>query len=184
MKRTILSIAVVVAFSACMAPANKNAGNDTVSKNEALMTKFTDEVINKHNIAMIDSLVAPDYMEHQADPNYSPDRAGLKKSMEDFAKGFPDANSKINFMMADSDRVMIEYTLTGTNTGSMMSMPATGKKMNIEGVDIVRFKDGKAIEHWGFMEEMKLMQQMGMMPAMGGKDSAKAQMPNDSSKKM
>jgi len=40
--------------------------------------------------------------------------------------------------------------------------------MNISGVDIIKFKDGKAIEHWGYNEEMKMMEQMGMMQEPAG----------------
>jgi|SRR6185312_2163400 len=180
MKNIISAIAIAAAFSACMAPANKNMADDRVSKNEAMMSKFYDEVINKHNTGMIDSLVSSDYVEHCVTPGYTADRSGLKKGWEDFTKAYPDMNCKIHFMVADSDCVTTQYTFTGTNTGSMMGMPATGKKVNVDGVDIVRYKNGKATEHWGYMEEMKMMMQLGMMPGMGGSDSTKA----DNSKKM
>ena len=182
MKRIITAIVITAAFSACMPTSNKNGSEDRASKNMEMMRKFNEEVINKHNTAMIDSLVASDYLEHCVDPGYTADRTGLRKGWEDFVKGYPDLNSKVNFMTADSDCVSMQYTLTGTNTGSVMGMPATGKKINVDGVDIVRFKNGKAIEHWGYMEEMKMMMQLGMMPGMGG-DSAKAKMP-DGDKKM
>ena len=45
-----------------------------------------------------------------------------------------------------------------------MGMPATNKKIDVEGVDIIRFKNGKAVEHWGVYDNMKMMQQLGMMP--------------------
>jgi steroid delta-isomerase-like uncharacterized protein len=185
MKKIITAIAITAAFSACMPSGNKTATDDRASKNQETMRKFTEEVINKHNVAMVDSLVAPDYMEHCLDPGYTPDRSGLKKSWEDFEKGYPDLNSKINFMVADSDCVTTQYTITGTNTGSVMGMPATGKKINVDGVDIVRFKNGKAVEHWGYMDEMKMMTQLGLMPGMGGgTDSTKAKTPDGDRKKM
>lgn len=185
MKKIITAIAITAAFSACMSPGNKIATGDRASKNMEMMRKFNEEVINKHNTAMVDSLVASDYVEHCVDPSYTPDRNGLKKGWEDFAKGYPDLNCKINFMIADTDCVTMQYTITGTNTGSVIGMPATGKKINVDGVDIVRFKNGKAIEHWGYMDEMKMMTQLGMMPGMGsGMDSTKAKAPGGDSKKM
>lgn len=183
MKKIIITIAAFAALTACM-PPNKT-GKDTISQNEEMMRKFNEEVINKHNANMVDSLVAPDYVDHEADPGFPPNRAGLKKAMDEMIKGFPDITCKINRMVADSNTVWIEYTTTGTNTGTMMGMPATGKKINIDGVEIVRYKDGKAVEHWGYAEDIKMMQQLGMMPAMtGGMDSTKAKMPADSAKKM
>lgn len=69
-------------------------------------------------------------------------------------------------MTADGDRVVAHYNWKGVNTGSMdPSMPATNKSIDVHGVDIVRFENGKIVEHWGYMEEMKMMQQLGMMPA-------------------
>jgi steroid delta-isomerase-like uncharacterized protein len=181
-KKIITAMAIATAFSACMPPANKIATDNRASKNQEMMRKFYDEVINKHNAAYVDSVVASDYVEHCADPGYTPDRSGLRKSWEDFLKGYPDLNTKINFMVADTDCVTTQYTLTGTNSGSVGGMPATGKKINVDGVDIVRFKNGKAVEHWGYMDEMKMMTQLGMMPGMGG-DSTKAKTP-DGDKKM
>ncbi len=180
-KKIITTIAIAAAFSACMPPGNKNVTDDRATKNMEMMRKFYEEVINRHNTAMVDSLVASDYVEHCVDPGYTPDRNGLKKGWEDFVKGYPDLNCKINFMIADSNSVTTQYTFTGTNSGSVMGMPATNKKINVDGVDIVRFKNGKATEHWGYMDEMKMMTQLGMMPGMGG-DTTKAKMPEGDKK--
>lgn len=175
--KIITAITITVALSSCMSPDNKMATDDRASKNIEVQRKFTEEVFNKHNFAIIDSLVAPDYVEHCA-AGYSPDRAGLKKSMEDFIKAFPDMHEQINFMSADSNTVTLQYTFTGTSSGMM---GGAGKKVNIDGVDIVKFKNGKAIGHWGYNEEMKMMMQMGMMPGMGG-DSTKAKTPDGDKK--
>lgn len=182
MKKIITAIAITAAFSACMSPGNKVGVDNRPAKNQEIMRKFYEEVMNKHNTSMVDSLVASDYIEHCIDPGYTPDRNGLRKGWEDFIKGYPDLNCKINFMVADTDCVTVQYTITGTNTGSVMGMAATGKKINVDGVDIVRFKNGKAFEHWGYMDEMKMMAQLGMSPGMGG-DTAKAKAP-DGDKKM
>jgi steroid delta-isomerase-like uncharacterized protein len=183
MQKTIGIVAIAALFAACNCGGNKNVADGRASKNMEVTRKFYEEVINKHNTAMVDSLVAADYVEHCVDPGYSPDRSGLKKGWDDFIKGYPDLNCKINFMVADSDCVTTQYTCTGTNSGSAMGMPATNKKINVDGVDIVRFKNGKASEHWGYMDEMKMMTQLGMMPGMGG-DSTKAKAPDGESKKM
>jgi predicted ester cyclase len=70
----------------------------------------------------------------------------------------------INFIVVRGDTVIAQTTTTGTNSGPNMGMPATNKKINMDGVDIVIIKDGKATEHWGFFEEMKMMTQLGLMP--------------------
>lgn len=173
MKNFLIVLLVAGTFAACnMGGSKNNATDDRIAKNKAGMQKFYDEVFNKHNPAMFDSCVTADYVEHEIQPGYPPTREGTKKHFADFFAAFPDINCKINFMVADTSYVVVQCTVTGTNTGSMMGMPATGKKMNVEGVDIVRFVNGKGVEHWGYREEMKMMMQMGMMPDMGG-DNAK-----------
>ena len=179
MKQLILIFAIAAIFAGCM-PKENNKANEQIAKNKAGMMRFMDEVMNKHNPAMIDSLCTDDFLEHYPDPGMAPTRDGLKKGMIDFFTAFPDLNIKTNYLVADSDLVVLHYTMTGTNTGPMMGMPPTNKKVTVDGVDIVRFKDGKGCEHWGFWQETKFMTEMGMMPDMSQmmnmKDSSKMKM--------
>ena len=169
MKKILIVLLVAAAFTACNMGGNKNnAMDDRAAKNKAAMQKFYDEVFNKHNPAMFDSCVTADFVEHESDPNTPPTREGTKKLFAALFAGYPDINEKVIGMVADSQFVYTHFEMTGTNTGSFMGMPATGKKMDIEGVDIVRFVNGKGVEHWGYSEEVKMMMQMGMMPGMGG----------------
>jgi steroid delta-isomerase-like uncharacterized protein len=174
MKKLFPVLAVAALFAACNCSTNKNNSSDAlVAQNKADMTVFYEQLMNKHNLAIIDSMVASDYTQDEVEPGYPATRDGYKKEMGDFFKAFPDLNEKVNFMVADSSYVMVQYTLMGTNTAPMMGMPATGKKININGVDIVRLKNHKVVKQWEYDEEMKMMQQMGMMPGMGG-DSSQA----------
>ena len=88
-----------------------------------------------------------------------------------YRASMPDMRQEWLHASTTGDRTYIHYRLTGTNTGPYGDMPPTGKAMDVMGVDIIRFADGKAVEHWGYMEEMKMMQQLGMMP---GPDEAQA----------
>ena len=71
-------------------------------------------------------------------------------------------------MIAEGDRVVVRQTWTGTQRGEFMGMPATGKSVSWGVIDIVRLADGKAAEHWGQMDAMGLMMQLGAIPAPGG----------------
>ena len=63
------------------------------------------------------------------------------------------------------DTVWTRVRITGTNDGEFMGMPATGKSVDFQGVDIVRISDaGKAVEHWGVTDTMAMMQQLGAVP--------------------
>ena len=64
--------------------------------------------------------------------------------------------------------------MTGTNSGPMMGMPATNKKMTgIMGIDMMRWENGKFVEHWGLFDEHAMMSQLGLMPPAPAASDAK-----------
>ena len=175
MKNLLYTCCALAILASCNPPANNTAAsNDVGAKNKAALQKFYDDVFNKHNVALVDSFLPADYKEHSIDPGYEASREGLKKDFTDFFAGFPDIHCQTNFMVAENDLVIAHVTMTGTNSAPMAGMPATNKKVNVDGVDILRYKDGKAVEHWSYMEERKMMTQLGMLPEAGAaKDSTK-----------
>lgn len=162
MKKLLPALAIALIFSACNSAKN-NTPDARIASNKADMLRFYEEVMNKHNPAMIDSLISPDYIEHYNDAGYPPTREGFKQSMTDLFTSFPDVHINVNLIMADTSFAICHYTMTGTNTGSIMGAP-NGKQISIEGVDIMKFKNHKGIEHWGYNQELKMMQQMGIAP--------------------
>lgn len=162
MKKIFSTLTIAVVFYACNSANNTNSA-ERIASNKADMQRFYDEVMNKHDPAMIDTLISPDYVEHYNDAGYPPTRDGFKRSMTDLFTSFPDVRIKVDLIVADTSFAISHYTMTGTNTGSILGAP-NGKQISIQGVDIMRFKNHKGVEHWGYNEEVKMMQQMGIMP--------------------
>jgi predicted ester cyclase len=79
--------------------------------------------------------------------------------------GFPDMHTVSLQMVAEGDLLVDRMQVEGTNTGSFMGMPPTGKHAVWTFVDIVRFKDGLMVEHWNVGDNLSLMQQLGVMPS-------------------
>ncbi len=164
----ILSIATSAILVSCNNISNDKAPVPTKepSKAEAVAQRFYSEVCDKHNIAMIDTLVDAAFMDHSPDMGYTADIAGLKKDFAELYIAYPDLSIKSDFMITEGDLVSAHVIMTGTNSGPMGDMPATNKKVKVEGVDILRVKDGKITEHWGYMDQAKMMEQLGQMPEM------------------
>ena len=80
-----------------------------------------------------------------------------------FRNAFPDLHAHAEMMFAKDDKVVSYLTITGTHKGEFMGMAATGKKISVKGIDIIRMENGKAVEHWGMTDSMTMMQQLGMM---------------------
>jgi steroid delta-isomerase-like uncharacterized protein len=169
MKNMLFSMGISVLFAGCTIFAENpstSISTKTMMKNKMTTQQFYDQMVNKQDLKMIDSLVHPDYVEHQTDPHYPANRKGLKKEFQDYFEAFPDLQTKVNFMVAEGDMVVVHYTSTGTHMGAIYGKDASNKKIEIRGVDVIRYKDGKGIEHWGYLEEGKLLTQLGMIKHM------------------
>lgn len=132
--------------------------------NKTLARRLYDEVLNRGNLAVVDELVAPDLVDHEAGPGAPPGADTLKAFAAALRIGFPDRRIVVEEVIAEGDLVASRFTLTGTNTGDFMGMPATGRPVSVQGVDIMRFRDGKVVEHWGITDELALLQQLGHLP--------------------
>ena len=69
--------------------------------------------------------------------------------------------------VAEGDKVVTRYTTRGTQLGSFMGMPPTGKYVTVTGIAIARFANGKVVEEWGNADDLGLLQQLGVVPATG-----------------
>ena len=77
---------------------------------------------------------------------------------------FPDLRTSIHDQVAEGDKVATRKSFHATHHGELMGIPPTGKEVAIEVNDIVRIADGKVAEHWGGMDRLGLMHQLGAMP--------------------
>ena len=137
-------------------------------ENKALFRRMFEEVINQGNISLIDELVAPDFVEHEElPPGIPPGREAVKQMFTMFRGAFPDLNATIDDVIAEGDKVVARSTWSGTHKGEFMGIPPTGKSVSFGVIDIVRIAGGKFVEHWGQMDNMSMMQQLGVIPAPG-----------------
>lgn len=128
------------------------------------------EIFNTANTDGIENLVAADFVDHQKPPEVTSTGIQMIKDMlAMYRTSMPDVHQEWLGSSTSGDRTYIHYRLTGTNTGPYGDMQPTGKSIDVMGVDIMRFQDGKVAEHWGYMEEMKMMEQLGMMGGEGEK---------------
>lgn len=107
---------------------------------------------------------AQNAVDHDPAPDQGPGRAGFTSFFQTLTTAFPDAHVEPAHMVADDDHVCIAYTLTGTHKGEFQGIPATGKRIEVRGVQIGRFENGQIVERWGSTDELGLMQQIGASP--------------------
>ena len=82
-----------------------------------------------------------------------------------FRHGFPHWRSRLEALIAEGDLVTERFTARGTHRGEIMGVPPTGREVVLAGINIFRVQDGKLVERWGRTDDLGLLQQLGMVPA-------------------
>ncbi len=129
------------------------------------MRRFYEEIFGQGNLDLVDELATDDFVDHEeGPPGTPPGKEGTKAFVSMFRDAFPDIKAEVGEMLEDGDLVAARVTFSGTHDGEFMGVPASGKKVSIETIDIVRFDGDQVAEHWGVTDAMALMQQIGAIP--------------------
>jgi steroid delta-isomerase-like uncharacterized protein len=124
------------------------------------------DLINAGDIDGFGRQLADDFLEHEELPGIPPTKEGVVQYFRMMLAAFPDMRMNVEDVIASGDKAVARVTVSGTNTGEFMGMPATGKSAAVKLIDITRFgDDGLAREHWGVVDQLALMQQLGVIPA-------------------
>lgn len=121
------------------------------------------EIMSTGQTAELDELVAEDLVEHApVPPGFPTGREGLKAFVKEYRTAFPDLRITMERYLEQGDTGCALVRATGTNTGSFMGQPPTGRPIDITMVDLVRVRDGRAVEHWGGSDDLGLLTQLGL----------------------
>src|SRR5579859_2213111 len=128
--------------------------------NKSTVRRFVGQLWNNANLAIIDELCAPNYEFH--DPSlpawYVLGPNGLKDLATSIHTAFPDFRVTIDDMIAEGDRVVTRVTQTGTQLGSLLDLPPSGRTMSITATSIDRIVEGKLVASWGVSDQLGLWQ--------------------------
>lgn len=129
----------------------------------AIACRFIEEVFNQGRLDVIDELVAGDAVEHESLPIATGEmRTDLRTWLAEFRAAFPDYHLELDDVIAEGDRVATRGRITGTNTGSLLGMPPTGRPICVDAIDIMRIEDGRIVEHWGITDGQAMVRQLGL----------------------
>jgi predicted ester cyclase len=115
----------------------------------------------------LDQYASPDAVDHLVPPNMPRGREGSRQFIGMFLTAFPDLHAHVEDIMAEGDKVVTRTNYHGTQTGPLMGIPATGKSISSHGIDITRLSNGKSVEHWGELDMLGILQQLGVVPTPG-----------------
>jgi predicted ester cyclase len=124
--------------------------------------------MNKGDLTVLDDVISSDFVNHSTPPglaSHGPE--AIKQLITMVRTGFPDVHFTLQHAVGEGDMVVHYATAEGTNTGPFMGMPPTGKRATWTEMHMVRFVNGKAVEHWSNVDMLGLLQQLGVVPMPG-----------------
>ncbi|MBT32581.1 MAG: ester cyclase [Thalassobius sp.] len=133
---------------------------NTLDLNKHVVNRFNKEFLEGGDANILKDIVSEEFVNHTIPAGFPNDVTGLIKFGEILHQGIPDLSITIHEQTAENDLVSSLKTIEGTHLGEMMGKQATGKKVKITVIDMVRLKDGKYVDHWGQNNLMQVMQQL------------------------
>jgi steroid delta-isomerase-like uncharacterized protein len=136
----------------------------SVEENLAIIRRLGEEGWGKGNLAVVDELLAPNFVDHAAELGGGrSDAAGFKEQVREFRAAFPDGHTQVDDLIAADDKVVLRWTDGGTHRGPFLGVAPTGKRVSLTGVDIYRIEHGKIVEYWCSEDIYGLMAQLGVV---------------------
>ncbi|HKZ81846.1 MAG TPA: ester cyclase [Pyrinomonadaceae bacterium] len=124
------------------------------------------DLINAGDIDGFGRQLADDFVEREEIPGLPPTKDGVVQYFRIMLAAFPDMRMDVQDSFASGDKAVARLRISGTHQGEFMGIPATGKPVSVNLIDITRFgDDGLAREHWGVADLLAMMQQLGVIPA-------------------
>jgi predicted ester cyclase len=125
------------------------------------------EVFSQGKLHLVDELYAPHFIERSPRPGMAAGRDGVKQFVASFRTALPNLRYTVDDTIEAGDKFVTRLTGSGTMHGEFAGVPATGKHAIWSEIHIVRVTDEQVVEHWGLVEEMGMMVQLGIIPAPG-----------------
>lgn len=136
----------------------------SIAENKALIRRFVKEVLNEKNLAAIDEICLPDFVEHDPLPGQGPGAAGLKQFFADsFFRAFPDLEWVNEDMVAEGEYVMARSTWSGTHLGEFLGIPPTRRRVKVAAWTIDHVVGGKLADSRILVDALGLLQQLGAL---------------------
>lgn len=122
-------------------------------------------LISAGDIDGFGDLMTDDFVEHEDMGDAAAGKAGVLDFFRGLRAAFPDLRMDVEDIVAEGDKAVARFRATGTHQGDFMGIPPTGRSIDIQGIDIMRFDGaGLVCEHWGVTDTMAMMQQLGVVP--------------------
>lgn len=140
-----------------------------------IIRNLYEEVWNKRKLELMSELVSPSHALHG--PNFDGASIGPEayaRQVVMFIRGFPDLHWTIEDTIAEKEKIVVEWTFSGTHQGEFMGVAPTHKKVSVGGITIHHIAHGKIMDSDVIWDTWGMMQQLGVVSPLGRSHSAVA----------
>jgi hypothetical protein len=153
--KLLLAIALLIITSTFAQKSN-------FEKDLEMYTQVWDNIINKRQIEQINNTYFDENVVLVTSPENSVGIAGMKAYYQNYLTGFSDITFTVQNVFGQGDQLVKHWNFKGKHTGNFFGIPPTGKNIDVQGVTLVKMKDGKIAQEEDFMDNTVLMQQLGL----------------------
>ena len=172
MRKQVLIAALIIPalllfFAGCDNQEKKEAEelNAIEEKNKDFIIAYTEDFWNKQNIGAFEKYYPSNLVMHFADGNQNSDQ--YKGLCQAYFTAFPDLHITTDLLVAEGDKVTKVWTANCTHQGDFLGIPATGNRIVEKGIEVFRIADGMIAEVWVSMDNLGMLQQLGVIPPLG-----------------
>jgi len=160
---SIVALIIFATGSDCLGKDKKSKSGE--EENKKFIKAYYADFWNKHNFDSFDKYFTTDFVAHFADGDQNYEQyKGLCKA---YLLSFPDIHFTTTDIIGEGEKVVKIWTAKATNKADFMGIPATGKQVIVKGINMFRIEDGKIAELWASMDNLGMLQQLGVIPKMG-----------------
>jgi steroid delta-isomerase-like uncharacterized protein len=135
----------------------------TADANKALVRRFIEEGLNGGDLAVIEEVVAADFVAHPLPPGQARGRAGVQEFAAEQRAAAPDWHITIADIIAEGDRVAVRATGRGTPTRDFFGIPAAARRLEVSWIAIYRVEGSKIAERWSEADWLGVLRQAGVI---------------------
>lgn len=133
-------------------------------RNRQAARRLYEEGFNEGRLEVVDEVVDPDIVNHAAPPDAVPGIEGAKEVIRGVRRAAPEYHLAIHHVIAEGDLVVVHCTAsTGPMQGEFLGVDVTGRSAEVPQAHVLRFRDGRIVEHWGVRQDLAAMRELGVV---------------------
>ena len=130
----------------------------------SFLRRMLDQTFNQGNLSIVDELISSSAVIHIPGWDLTPNRLGLKQMIANLRAAFPNLQCTIEDEIGQGDKLAAHWTVRGTHEGTFYGNLPTGRTVEVPGFNFARIAAGQIVENWVFMDQMGMLQQLGIVP--------------------